>query len=44
VQIDAVQQGSADLSEVPLDDTAGAAALAGRIREVAARTPVQIAM
>jgi hypothetical protein len=42
VQVDPVKQGSADLSEVALDDAAGAAALPCRAAIKAARAPVQI--
>jgi hypothetical protein len=42
MQIDAVQQGPADLTQVSLDDPSGAAAFSRRIGKMAARTPVQI--
>lgn len=42
VQIDPIEQGAADFSEITLDDPARAAALPGRIAEKSARTPVQL--
>jgi hypothetical protein len=44
VQVDAIEQRSADLVQVPLDDGAGAAAFPGRIAMEAARAPVQISI
>ena len=41
MQIDPVEQRSADLGQVALDDPAGTAAFARGIAEIAARTPVQ---
>jgi hypothetical protein len=41
VQIDTIEQRTADLSEVTLDDPAGAMALPRRIAEKSARAPVQ---
>jgi len=43
VHIDAIQQRSADLAQIALDDRARAAALPRRIGEICARAPVQIA-
>ena len=42
MQVDAVEQGAADLTEVALDNAAGAAAFPRRIAEEPARTSVQI--
>jgi hypothetical protein len=43
VEIDAVEEGTADLGEVSLDDAGGAPAFAGRVAMKTARASVQIA-
>jgi len=41
VQVDTIEQRSADLAHIALDDAPGAAALVRRIAVVTTRTPVQ---
>ncbi len=42
VEVDAVEQGAAELAEIALDDGPGAAAFAGGVAIEAARAPVQV--